>query len=77
MPKQRMTNVHYLDRTTNRKSNLAEEEARMGEEIIVLGIRTNKFVPQTHSLGKSLTVKTPVSSSIKQKDRNINLGLPS
>lgn len=39
----------------------------MGEEIIVLSIRRNTFVPQTHSLSKSLTVKTPVSSSIKQE----------
>lgn len=47
----------------------------MGEGIIVLGIRRNKLVTQPHSLGKSLTVKSPVSSSTQQKGQNINLGL--
>lgn len=77
MSKQQIMSMHYLDQTTKQKNNIAEEEAWMGEEIIVLEIWRNKSVPQTHSPGNLLTVKTPVSSFIKQKVQDINLGLPS
>lgn len=45
MPKQQMMTIRCLGQTANRKSNIAKEGEDMGKEIVVPGIRRNKFVP--------------------------------